>query len=136
MSAKWLFTFKHFKFPLLPLLTHSALVPDIDMQIMHVWVSTQCMYMWVSMETTGSLVKYFVCNKIHHQYYMWRLAAWCVHVGGCLGKPQVPPKTLNDRRCICVLYTYICKGLVSLLYRLSQDFLGTVDIRAPCGAQN
>ena len=26
MSAKWLFTFKHFKFPLLPLLTHSALV--------------------------------------------------------------------------------------------------------------
>ena len=24
MSAKWLFTFKHFKFPLLPLLTHSA----------------------------------------------------------------------------------------------------------------
>ena len=26
MSAKWLFTFKHFKFPLLPLLTHSALI--------------------------------------------------------------------------------------------------------------
>ena len=26
MSAKWLFTFKHFKFPLLPLLTHSGLV--------------------------------------------------------------------------------------------------------------
>ena len=26
MSAKWLFTFKHFKFPLLPLLTHSALL--------------------------------------------------------------------------------------------------------------
>ena len=26
MSAKWLFTFKHFIFPLLPLLTHSALV--------------------------------------------------------------------------------------------------------------
>ena len=26
MSAKWLVTFKHFKFPLLPLLTHSALV--------------------------------------------------------------------------------------------------------------
>ena len=25
MSAKWLFTFKHIKFPLLPLLTHSAL---------------------------------------------------------------------------------------------------------------
>ena len=25
MSAKWLFTFKHFKFPLLPLLTHSAM---------------------------------------------------------------------------------------------------------------
>ena len=26
MSAKWLFTFKHFKFPLLPLLTHSAMI--------------------------------------------------------------------------------------------------------------
>ena len=25
MSAKWLFTFKHFKFPLLPLLTQSAM---------------------------------------------------------------------------------------------------------------
>ena len=25
MSAKWFFTFKHFKFPLLPLLTHSAM---------------------------------------------------------------------------------------------------------------
>ena len=26
MSAKWSFTFKHFKFPLLPLLTHSAIM--------------------------------------------------------------------------------------------------------------
>ena len=60
MNAKLLFTLKHFKFPVLPLLTHSALVPDIDMQIMHVWVSTQCMYVWVSMETTGSLVKYTI----------------------------------------------------------------------------
>ena len=25
MRVKWLFTFKHFKFPLLPLLTHSAM---------------------------------------------------------------------------------------------------------------
>ena len=30
MSAKWLFTFKHFKFPLLPLLTHSAMVHTAD----------------------------------------------------------------------------------------------------------
>ena len=29
MSAKWLFTFKHFKFPLLPLLTHSAVQLEI-----------------------------------------------------------------------------------------------------------
>ena len=28
MSAKWLFTFKHIKFPLLPLLTHSAMTKD------------------------------------------------------------------------------------------------------------
>ena len=29
MSAKWLFTFKHFKFPLLPLLTHSAMLRSL-----------------------------------------------------------------------------------------------------------
>ena len=38
MSAKWLFTFKHFIFSLLPLLTHSAMIwnkEDIKMKIDH-----------------------------------------------------------------------------------------------------
>ena len=34
MSAKWVFTFKHFKFPLLPLLTHSAMIEKDGVELL------------------------------------------------------------------------------------------------------
>ena len=40
MSAEWLFTFKHFKFPLFPLLTHSALLKKHILEQIYVAVFT------------------------------------------------------------------------------------------------
>ena len=82
--------------------SRTTLVPDIDMQIMHVWVSTQCMYVWVGVDGNHRIPR-----EIHHQYYMWRLAAaaaWCVHVGGCLGKPQVGVGDDVVRGIVCTMF--------------------------------
>ena len=98
MSAKWLSTFKHFKFPLLPLLTHSGLMANACIGNAHFVQLVQ------SKLSTTDEMKYYQNHLVSHIYTIKILEQTDLLTFGCClfqyiissAQCKLGPKTQGD----------------------------------------